>query len=167
MKISFGLVHAFGSQDMNVKVISNEFVDECPGDSVVKLLFCLAIDVEHVGVQFHEKTQGFLVDVVVKLVPKHSLVVVEPFHAPFLLLFPQAHQFCDHHFRLALLLDERYYQPHNVRNDVSVLNLLHFELLFAAGAVWTIILVLGHRFKLCVFGRGFGPEFLRDGAGDI
>ena len=53
MHVPLRFVHSFGSQDMDMKIIPNEFVDDSPGDSVVEVLLGLTVEVKHIVMLFH------------------------------------------------------------------------------------------------------------------
>lgn len=54
MMTFLGFIHPFGGQHVDDKIISDELIDECPRNSVVKALLCLSIDIEHLRVNFHK-----------------------------------------------------------------------------------------------------------------
>lgn len=123
-------VHSLRSEHIAGKVVPDELINQNPRELIVKPLFLLVIDVEHFCMNPNQHSEGFLVDIVVEVGSQHALVVVKPFEVPARLPMKFREESFQNLFRLALLLDKGYYQPNDIRNNVSVLNLLHLRLSF-------------------------------------
>lgn len=121
-----GFVHALGGEHADRDFLSQEVVNDGPGDLVVKLLLSHRVELTLFGMAFDQIPEGLLVDVVVHLAPYHALVEVEPLRAPSLLHSAAPEQLLHYAAGLPLLLDERKHQPDDVGHHVPVLQLLRF-----------------------------------------
>lgn len=81
-----GSVHSLGGKDADRDFFTEEVVDDSPGDFVVKLLFCLRVELTLFRVSSYKLFQSLFVDVVVHFAPLHALEEVEPFDCPALVV---------------------------------------------------------------------------------
>jgi hypothetical protein len=104
-------------------------------------------------VNLHQLSESFFLDIVVQTILQHRLIVVVTAGAPPFIPFHLFEQSAQDFLRLPLLLNKRDNEPNDIRNDVPVLNLLHFPLPLASATFRTVIFVYRSIFWFSVFGR--------------
>ena len=101
-----GLVHALRGEHADRDLLSQEVIDDSPGDLVVKLLLRHRVQLALFGMALDQVFEGLLVDVVIHLAPDHALVQVEPLNVPPLFHSAALEQPLNDAAGLSLLLDE-------------------------------------------------------------
>ena len=146
MKVFFALIHSLRSHQVDVEVLFDKVIDKNPRYLVVKHLLRFTINISELMMHLGKNSKCFLINIAVKEILDHTLIVVVSLHRERLWTALLLKQFSDDSLRLPFFLNKGYYQSNNIRNDVPILYLLHCALFFVWRTIRMIFLVFSNLF---------------------